>query len=144
MYLSFIGLLPVLLSAIKSIIKGRVSVDLLASIALIFSIISHEWFSAAFITLMLAFARIFDLLTMAKTKSIIQSLMKYHVEWVTEEIESHIKHMNQNLASFETIKKYKILQHDFTIESGELTPSLKIKRKVITQNYKNEILEMYS
>jgi long-chain acyl-CoA synthetase len=65
-------------------------------------------------------------------------------EHVTEEIESHIKHMNQNLASFETIKKYKILQHDFTIESGELTPSLKIKRKVITQNYKNEILEMYS
>lgn len=65
-------------------------------------------------------------------------------EHVTEQIESHIKNTNQNLASFETIKKYKILQNDFTIESGELTPSLKIKRKVITQNYKDEILEMYS
>ncbi len=94
MYLSFIGLLPVLLSAIKSIIKGRISVDLLASIALIFSIISHEWFSATFITLMLAFARIFDLLTMAKTKSIIQSLMKYHVEWVRVQVGETIKEIH--------------------------------------------------
>lgn len=82
MILSVLGLLPVLISAIRSLIKREISVDLLASIALIFSIISAEWFSAGFITLMLAFARIFDLLTMAKTKSIIQSLMKYHVESV--------------------------------------------------------------
>lgn len=82
MILSVLGLLPVAISAIRSLIKREISVDLLASIALIFSIISTEWFSAGFITLMLAFARIFDLVTMAKTKSIIQSLMKYHVESV--------------------------------------------------------------
>ncbi len=82
MILSVLGLLPVSISAIRSLIKREISVDLLASIALIFSIISTEWFSAGFITLMLAFARIFDLVTMAKTKSIIQSLMKYHVESV--------------------------------------------------------------
>lgn len=82
MILSVLGLLPVAISAVRSLIKREISVDLLASIALIFSIISTEWFSAGFITLMLAFARIFDLVTMAKTKSIIQSLMKYHVESV--------------------------------------------------------------
>ena len=80
--LSFLGLLPVLFSAIKSFFKRQISVDLLASIALIFSLLSHEWFSATFITLMLAFARIFDYVTEARTKRIIQSLMKYHVEWV--------------------------------------------------------------
>lgn len=80
--LSLLGLLPVLLSAFKSLIKREISVDLLASIALVFSIYSGEWYSASFITLMLAFARIFDLFTMAKTKSIIASLIKYQVEVV--------------------------------------------------------------
>ena len=80
--LSSLGLLPVLFSAIRSFFKRQISVDLLASIALIFSLLSHEWFSATFITLMLAFARIFDYVTEARTKRIIQSLMKYHVEWV--------------------------------------------------------------
>jgi len=57
-------------------------VDLLASIALGFSLLAHEWSSAAFITLMLAFARVFDHITQARAKRIIRSLMKYHVETV--------------------------------------------------------------
>jgi len=79
---SFLGLLPVAVSAIKSALKKKVSVDLLASIALIFSLLAGQWFSAAFITLMLAFARVFDRLTEAKAKKIIQSLLKYHVDVV--------------------------------------------------------------
>jgi Cd2+/Zn2+-exporting ATPase len=93
--LSFIGLIPVLISAVRSIIKKRISVDLLASIALTFSLISQEWSSAAFITLMLAFARAFDHVTQTRAKRIIQSLMKYHVEDVRVQsggtvIEKHI------------------------------------------------------
>ena len=80
--LSFLGLIPVILSAIKSLFKKQVSVDLLASIALVFSLLAEQWTSAAFITLMLAFARIFDHLTQARAKKIIQSLMRYHVEEV--------------------------------------------------------------
>jgi len=80
--LSFLGLLPVLYSTVRSLIAKRISVDLLASVALIFSLISKEWFSAAFIILMLAFARVFDHITQARAKRIIQSLMKYHVERV--------------------------------------------------------------
>ncbi|MFA6554670.1 MAG: cation-translocating P-type ATPase [Candidatus Paceibacterota bacterium] len=88
---SFLGLLPVAWSALKSLFKRQVSVDLLASIALIFSLLSKEWFSASFITLMLAFARIFDHITEARTKKTIQSLMKYHVEWVRVQIGETVK-----------------------------------------------------
>lgn len=54
-----------------------------------------------------------------------------------------IEDANKNLASFETIKKFKILKHEFTIENGELTPSLKIKRKYCTEKYKDIIQSMY-
>jgi long-chain acyl-CoA synthetase len=50
---------------------------------------------------------------------------------------------NENLASYESIKKFKIVAQDFMIETGELTPSLKIKRKVITAKYKKLIDQMY-
>lgn len=43
--------------------------------------------------------------------------------------------VNQSLASYETIKKHHILDVDFTVESGELTPSLKVKRNVVSANY---------
>jgi Cd2+/Zn2+-exporting ATPase len=92
--LSFLGVLPVLLSAAKSLLARRVSVDLLASIALIFSLASHEWFSAAFITLMLAFARVFDHFTDERAKKIIESLMKYHVEQVHIQIGETVKEVH--------------------------------------------------
>ena len=80
--LSFLGLIPVVVSAGKSLYDKKLSVDLLATIALAFSLLSHEWVSAAFITLMLAFARLFDRITEARAKKTIQSLMKYNVERV--------------------------------------------------------------
>lgn len=50
---------------------------------------------------------------------------------------------NMHLASYESIKKFKILPTEFTIDNGELTPSLKLKRKVLDKKYKNEIDSMY-
>ena len=52
--------------------------------------------------------------------------------------------LNAGLAPFETIKKFVLLPHDFSIEAGELTPTLKFKRKVIAENYKEIIEGMYS
>jgi len=92
--LSLLGLVPVVLSAIASLRSRRVSVDLLASIALALSLYSREWFSAAFITLMLAFARVFDRMTQARAKKIIESLMRYHVERVRIRVGETIKEVH--------------------------------------------------
>jgi long-chain acyl-CoA synthetase len=51
-------------------------------------------------------------------------------------IQQAIDVLNARQASYSTIKKFAILQNDFTIESGELTPTLKVKRKLCTQKYK--------
>lgn len=50
---------------------------------------------------------------------------------------------NAQLASFESIKKYAILPNEFTVEGGELTPSLKVKRKVLDTKFKDKINELY-
>jgi long-chain acyl-CoA synthetase len=55
-----------------------------------------------------------------------------------------VARVNQKLASYETIKRFTILPRDLTEESGELTPSLKVKRKVVTERYKAEIASMYA
>ncbi len=89
--LAFLGIIPVAISALKTLVEKRISVDLLASIALVFSLFAQEWSSAAFITLMLAFARIFDLITETRAKKTIQSLMKYHVENVRIRIGDSVK-----------------------------------------------------
>ncbi|TFG78326.1 MAG: hypothetical protein E4H26_02570, partial [Flavobacteriales bacterium] len=50
---------------------------------------------------------------------------------------------NQKLPKHETIKKFAILDKDFTIEGGELTPTLKVKRKVISERYKDLLDSFY-
>ncbi len=59
-------------------------------------------------------------------------------------IEEEVAAVNKTLASWETIKYFRILPGDFSPESGELTPSLKVKRKVVTERYRDVIEEMYS
>jgi long-chain acyl-CoA synthetase len=61
-------------------------------------------------------------------------LRKYH-----EEIEK----MSEHLASFERVKKFVLIDRDFTIESGELTPTLKVKRKTIEKKFQDEIDALY-
>jgi long-chain acyl-CoA synthetase len=63
--------------------------------------------------------------------------------FVQDLIRKVVADTNSQLASFESIKKYVVLPHEFTVESGELTPSLKVKRKVLDQKFKAEIDELY-
>lgn len=63
--------------------------------------------------------------------------------FVQELIRHAVAEANSHLASYESIKKYKILSEDLTVDSGELTPSLKIRRKVMDQKFKNIIDELY-
>jgi len=73
---SFLGTLPVLYSALRQILKKEISMDLLASIALIFSLLSGEWVGASFIALMIAAARILKSITESQAERNIKSLFK--------------------------------------------------------------------
>jgi Cd2+/Zn2+-exporting ATPase len=80
--LTIAGLVPVIVSAARALLKHELTIDLLAAVALVFALISREWFSAAFINLMLSSARLFSHWTEAKAKSIITHLLKYRPQKV--------------------------------------------------------------
>ncbi len=61
-----------------------------------------------------------------------------------EMVQGYIDQLNAGLNRWETIKKFTILDHDLTVESGELTPSLKLKRKVVADKYKERLDAHYS
>jgi long-chain acyl-CoA synthetase len=54
-----------------------------------------------------------------------------------------VDEVNEGLASFETIKRFRLVADDWTLETGELTPSLKLKRRVINEKYASEIADLY-
>ena len=54
---------------------------------------------------------------------------------ITELIQKAVNAMNEGLPSYSTIKKFALLPSDFTVESGELTPSMKVKRKAVEKKY---------
>jgi long-chain acyl-CoA synthetase len=65
-------------------------------------------------------------------------------EPVQKLFEQRIADLNSRLSPYETIKKFVLLPHDFSIEGGELTPTLKLRRKVIYEKYKHRIEDMYA
>lgn len=62
---------------------------------------------------------------------------------ITEMLAERLEKLQKGLASFEKIKKFTLLPKAFTMESGELTNTLKIRRPVINRNYAREIEAMY-
>jgi len=58
-------------------------------------------------------------------------------------IRSEIEARTRDLAEFEKVRRFEILDHDLTIEGGQLTPTLKLRRKVIHSRYATEIARMY-
>jgi len=59
-------------------------------------------------------------------------------------VQAAFDHLNKDLPSYETIKKFTILPRDFDQESGEMTPTLKVKRKFVTQKYREILDGMYA
>jgi len=59
-------------------------------------------------------------------------------------LEEKIEGMNGRLARVQTIKKFEIIPGEFTIDGGELTPTMKVKRKVVNQKYSAEIEKLYA
>ena len=62
---------------------------------------------------------------------------------IYELLDKELDQFQKKLANFERVRKFAILDKPFTIETGELTPSLKVKRKVIEERYKDLIEDMY-
>ena len=62
---------------------------------------------------------------------------------VIDKLDREVRGEMQGLAKFESPKKIALLEHEFTIEGGELTPSLKVKRRVINEKYKGVIDRLY-
>jgi long-chain acyl-CoA synthetase len=61
-----------------------------------------------------------------------------------EMVAGYVEELNSRLNRWETIKKWKLLDHDLSVESGELTPSMKVKRNVVEDNYASVIDGFYS
>ncbi|SCL18593.1 long-chain acyl-CoA synthetase [Micromonospora pallida] len=60
-----------------------------------------------------------------------------------EMVEGYVAELNSKLNRWETVKKVTVLPRDLTIEDGEITPSLKIKRRAVEANFATEIDKMY-
>ncbi|MFC1824241.1 hypothetical protein ACFL9T_16135 [Thermodesulfobacteriota bacterium] len=59
-------------------------------------------------------------------------------------IENEIKAKNKDLARFETIKKFVILPEEFDQDEGEVTATQKVKRKAVTEKFKDQLEALYS
>ena len=63
---------------------------------------------------------------------------------INEMMKERIDTLQQQLAHYEQIKRFTLLPHNFSMERGELTNTLKIKRRVLNENYRKEIDAMYA
>jgi long-chain acyl-CoA synthetase len=64
--------------------------------------------------------------------------------WVRELIDREVAQVNSKLAQYETIKRFALLDHDFTFDGGQLTYTLKLKRRVIAERYADIIDGLYA
>ena len=55
-----------------------------------------------------------------------------------------VEQVNQGLAHFESMKRVKVIPEEWTVEEGTLTPSMKLKRRVVETKYASEIAEFYA
>jgi long-chain acyl-CoA synthetase len=62
---------------------------------------------------------------------------------ILDKYQSEVDHYNKYFGKWEQIKRFKILDKPWGIESGELTPTMKLKRKIITQKYLTDIEQIY-
>jgi long-chain acyl-CoA synthetase len=68
--------------------------------------------------------------------------MTKHPE-ILEKLQSEVNQINKYFGKWEQIKRFKLLDQPWGIDTGELTPTMKLKRKIIHQKYLKVIEEMY-
>ena len=62
---------------------------------------------------------------------------------VVAEYQRIVDGVNKELAQYETMKRIHVVEHEWTVDSGELTPSMKLKRRVVSKKYETEIGDFY-
>ena len=65
------------------------------------------------------------------------------IEFLEKNKNEIINKINENLTLVEKIKKFHLINENFSIENGLLTPTMKVKRKKVTEKYKNELEKLY-
>jgi long-chain acyl-CoA synthetase len=61
-----------------------------------------------------------------------------------EEIAAEVERINGTLAQFEKIKRFEVIPNELSVENGTLTPSLKVKRKIVAERYRDAIERMFA
>jgi long-chain acyl-CoA synthetase len=64
-------------------------------------------------------------------------------EPVTKAVQQAVSRVNKHLADFERIRRFRVLDRDFSIEHGELTPTMKLRRSRVLENHKQLVSELY-
>jgi long-chain acyl-CoA synthetase len=62
---------------------------------------------------------------------------------IAQEIKKLVARVNRQLAPFEQIRRYHVLPRDFSIEDGELTPTMKVRRTRVFENHRKAISELF-
>ena len=75
--------------------------------------------------------------------TVMRAPRSYTREDVVELYQEIVQALNRELSQFERIKRIALLPSEFSIESGELTPTLKVKRKVVEDRWREKIEELY-
>ena len=63
---------------------------------------------------------------------------------IVDLVRRHVEHVNANLARYEAIRRWAILPAEFRVETGELTPSLKVRRRVVEERYRSVLESLYA
>ena len=63
---------------------------------------------------------------------------------VREMVQGYVDELNSQLNHWETVKKFLILDRDLSVDDGDLTPSMKLKRRVVADKFKNELDSLYA
>ena len=62
---------------------------------------------------------------------------------IVDLIERQVAKLTQELSQYEKVKRIALLENEMTVEGGELTPTLKVRRKIVDQKYKSVIDKLY-
>jgi long-chain acyl-CoA synthetase len=62
---------------------------------------------------------------------------------VRQAVQKAVAKANRQLAEFERVRKFRVLERDFSIEAGELTPTMKVRRNRVLENYRSTVSELY-